>query len=177
MSDQRGDSPLNVVDTLLMPLRLPGRVVSDIETLTRAVVALQSDAKEHLSSVDNRAGKLLEGLHTLHEAVGRIETKVNAIEEERLEAFLDATDKLQDSIDRIEQRVEHLDTLEATITDQIGGLRHDLNERMTAVKAEVQAMRPPLDEMAGDVAKIDELLPDPKDGPLTRLKDTLTSAS
>jgi chromosome segregation ATPase len=177
MSDQRGDSPLNVVDTLLMPLRLPGRVVSDIETLTRAVVALQSDAKEHLSSVDGRAGKLLEGLHTLHEAVGRIETKVNAIEEERLEAFLDATDKLQDSIDRIEQRVEHLDTLEATITDQIGGLRHDLNERMTAVRAEVKAMRPPLEEMAGDVAKIDELLPDPKDGPLTRLKDTLTSAS
>jgi hypothetical protein len=31
--------------------------------------------------------------------------------------------------------------------------------------------------MATDVAKIDELLPDPKDGPLTRLKDTLTSST
>jgi len=163
--------------TLLMPLRLPGRVVSDIETLTRAVVALQSDAKKHLSSVDDRAGTLIEGLRTLHEAVGRIESKVNTIEEERLEAFLDATDTLQASVDRIEQRVVHLDRLEATITDQIGGLRRDLNERMSAVKAEVEAMRSPLSEMADDVAKIDDLLPDPKDGPLTRLKDTLSSSS
>lgn len=176
MSDERGDTPLNVMDTLLMPLRLPGRVVSDIETLTKAVVALQSDAKKHLSSVDDRAGKLIDGLGTLHAAVARIETKVATIEEERLEAFLDATDKLQASIDRIEQRVVHLDTLEATITDQIQGLRTDLNERMSAVKAEVQAMRPPLADMADNVAKIDDLLPDPKDGPLTRLKDTLSSS-
>jgi chromosome segregation ATPase len=177
MSDERSDNPLNVMDTLLMPLRLPGRVVSDIETLTRAVVALQSDAKKHLSSVDERAGQLIEGLRTLYAAVGRIETKVNTIEEERLAAFLEATDTLQASVDRIEQRVVHLDGLEATITDQIGALRHDLNERMSAVKAEVQAIRPPLAEMAGDVAKIDELLPDPKDGPLTRLKDTLSSSA
>jgi septation ring formation regulator EzrA len=177
MSDERADSPLNVVDTLLMPLRLPGRVVSDIETLTKAVVALQSDAKEHLSSVDDRAGALIDGLHELHEAVERIEARVNTIEEERLEAFLEATERLQASIDRIDQRVVLLDTLEATITEQIEGLRYDLNERMTAVKAEVEAMRPPLDEMATDVAKIDELLPDPKDGPLTRLKDTLTSSA
>ncbi len=177
MPDERSDSPLNVVDTLLMPLRLPGRVVSDIETLTKAVVALQSDAKEHLSSVDERAGQLIDGLHELHEAVARIELKVNTIEEERLEAFLEATDRLQASIDRIDQRVVKIDTLETTITEQVEGLRHDLNERMTAVKAEVEAMRPPLDEMANDVAKIDELLPDPKDGPLTRLKDTLTSAT
>jgi septation ring formation regulator EzrA len=177
MSDERADSPLNVVDTLLMPLRLPGRVVSDIETLTKAVVALQSDAKEHLSSVDDRAGELIDGLHELHEAVQRIEARVNTIEEERLEAFLEATERLQASIDRIDHRVVLLDTLEATITEQIEGLRHDLNERMTAVKAEVEGMRPPLDEMATDVAKIDELLPDPKDGPLTRLKDTLSSST
>ncbi len=177
MSDERGDHPLNVMDTLLSPLRLPGRVVSDIETLTRAVVALQSDAKKHLSSVDHRAGKLVDGLGTLHAAVARIETKVATIEEERLEALLDATDKLQASIDRIEQRVVHLDTLEATITDQIQGLRADLNERMSAVKAEVQAIRPPLADMADNVAKIDDLLPDPKDGPLTRLKDTLSSSN
>jgi chromosome segregation ATPase len=176
MSEGRGDSPLNVVDTLLMPLRLPGRVVSDIETLTKAVVTLQSDAKEHLSSVDDRAGQLIDGLHTLHKAVARIELKVNTLEEERMEAFLDATDRLQESVDRIEERVVHLDRLEATITDQIGALRHDLNERMTAVKAEVEAIRPPLADMADDVAKIDDLLPDPKDGPLTRLKDTPTSA-
>ena len=70
----------------------------------------------------------------------------------------------------------HLDTFEGTITDLIGALRGDLNEGMSAVKAEVQAIRPPLFKMAGDVAKLDGLLPDPKDGPLTRLKDTLSSA-
>ncbi len=176
MGDAQSDSPLNVVDTLLMPLRLPGRVVSDIETLTKAVVALQSDAKEHLSSVDDRAGQLIDGLHDLHEAVDRIELKVNTLEEERMEAFLEATDKLQATIERIDERVALLETLEATITEHIEGLRHDLNERMTAVKAEVQGIRPPLDEMAGDVAKIDELLPDPSGGPLTRLKDTLKSS-
>ena len=177
MSDERGDDPFNVVDTLLKPLRLPGRVVSDIETLTKAVVALQSDAKEHLSSIDDRAARLLDGLHGLHGAVARIEAKVNTIEEERLEAFLEATDRLQASIDRIDQRVVKLGTIESTMTDQIEGLRYDLNERMTAVKAEVEGMRPPLDQMATDVAKIDELLPDAKDGPLTRLKDTLSSST
>jgi len=30
--------------------------------------------------------------------------------------------------------------------------------------------------MARDVAKVDGLLPDPNDGPLARLKDTLTSS-
>ncbi len=177
MSDARSDSSLNMVDTLLMPLRLPGRVVSDIETLAKAVVALQSNAKQHLSSVDDRAGQLIDRLQDLHGAVGRIELKVNTLEEDRMEAFLDATDKLQTTIERIDERIVLLDTLEATITDQIEGLRHDLNERMTAVKAEVEAIRPPLAEMADDVAKIDELLPDPHDGPLTRLKDTLTSSS
>ena len=69
--------------------------MSDIETLTKAVVALQSDAKKHLSSVDDRAGQLIDGLQTLHEAVARIERTVNTIEEERLAAFLEATDTLQ----------------------------------------------------------------------------------
>ncbi len=177
MTEERGDNPLNVFDTLMLPLRLPGRVVSDIETLTRAVVALQSDAKKHLSSVDERAGKLIEGLGGLHEAVARIEDKVNTLEEVRMEAFLVATDKLQTTIDRMDGRVAQLESMEATVTTQIDGLRADLNDRMTAVKGEVHAMRPPLEAMAGDVAKLDELLPDPKDGPLTRLKDTLSSTS
>jgi chromosome segregation ATPase len=175
MTDERGDESLNVFDTLMMPLRLPGRVVSDIETVTRAVVALQSDAKKHLSSVDDRAGQLIDGLEDLRGAIARIEGKVNTLEEERMEAFLEATDKLQASIDRIEGRVAKLESLEVSVTDRIDGLRGDLNDRMTAVKGEVHAMRPPMEQMADDVAKIDGLLPDPKDGPLTRLKDTLSS--
>jgi len=104
-----------------------------------------------------------------------IRAKVDKLEEERMEAFLGAVGTLQSSIDRIEGRTKTLESLEATITDLIGDLRQDLNERMIAVEHEVRAMRPPMQEMASDVAKIDELLPDPKDGPFTRLKDTLTS--
>jgi len=102
MREARADNPPNVIEALLMPLRLPGRVVSDIETLTKAVVALQSDAKKHLSSIDDRVGQLIGGLQTLHEVVAGIERTVNTIEEERLEAFLEATDTLQASVGRIE---------------------------------------------------------------------------
>ena len=165
---------LNVFETLLMPLRLPGRVVGNIQTLTNAVVTLQSDAKEHLSSVDERAGTLIDGLDDLREAIGRIEGRVNSLEEERMGALLEALGTLQASIERIEERVTELESLEETITERVDGLREDLNTRMLGVQAEVRRMRPPMDEMARDVAKIDDLLPDPSDGPLTRLKDTLT---
>lgn len=175
MSQSRRDDAFNVVDTLLLPLRLPGRVVGDIETLTRAVVSMQSDAKKHLSSVDDRAGQLIDGLNELRAAITRIEGKVNTLEEDRMEAFLEATAVLQSTIERIDDRVELLESLEETLTERIDALRADLNNRMIAVKSEVEAMHPPMQEMAKDVAKIDQLLPDPKDGPLTRLKDTLTS--
>lgn len=175
MTDQRDDSSLNVMDTLLLPLRLPGRVVADIQTLTNAVVSLQSDAQQHLSSVDDRAGQLIDGLDDLRAAIARIEARVNTLEEDRMDAFLQATTLLQATIDRIDDRVALLESLEATLTERIDGLREDLNDRMIAVKAEVEAIHPPMEEMARDVAKIDQLLPDPKDGPLTRLKDTLTS--
>lgn len=173
--DREDDAPLSVVDTLLMPLRLPGRVVSDIETLTDAVVTMQSDAKQHLGSVDERAGELVEGLRNLQQSIDRIEGMVKKLERQRMEAFLKAIGKLQGSIDRIEGRVEDLATLEETLTGRMDGLRADLNERMVAVEHEVRSMRPPMDRMAQDVTKIEELLPEPQDGPLTRLKDTLTS--
>jgi len=101
-SDPEVDDPPapGVLDTLLMPLRLPGRVVSDIAKLVEGVLALQRTSE---------------------------------------------------------------------------GLREDLNERMLAVEHELRAIQPSLEQMAGDVAKIDDLLPNPHDGPLTRLKDTLTS--
>lgn len=174
--DDRSDRSQSVFDAMLMPLRLPGRFVGDLDRLTRAVVALQSDAKQHLSSVDDRAGMLVDGLHELQGAITRIERRVNKLEEERMDAFLGATEQLQASIDRIDGRVAALDSLEQNLSERVDGLRADLNARMLAVKAEVEAMHPPMQEMADDVAKIDELLPDPKEGPLTRLKDTLTSS-
>jgi len=170
------DEPLNVFDTLLMPLRLPGRVISDIETLASAVVSLQSDAEEHLSSIDASAAQLVEGLGELRSSIDRIESRVNKLEKERMAAFLEAVEKLQTSIDRIDGRVELVETVEETMTTQLQGVRSDLNERMIAVEHEVRAIRPAMERMAQDVAKIDQLLPDPSDGPLTRLKDTLTSS-
>jgi len=167
----------NVLETLIMPLRLPGRVVSDIETLTSAVVSLQSDAKKHLSSVDDSAVKLVEGLGELQSSIDRIESRVTKLEQERMTAFLKAVGKLQTSIDRIDGRVEKLESVEETMATHLQGVRSDLNERMIAVEEEVRAMRPAMEQMAGDVAKIDGLLPDPSDGPLTRLKDTLSSSS
>jgi chromosome segregation ATPase len=176
MDGSRRDEQVNVFETLLMPLRLPGRVVGNIQTLTEAVTTMQGDAKDHLASVDENSGILVEGLTALGEAVARIERKVDSLEEERMEAFLEATAALQASVDRIEVRVADLESLEATITKRVDGLREDLNTRMLEVQAEVRRIRPPMDEMARDVAKIDSLLPDPKDGPLTRLKDTLSSS-
>lgn len=162
-------------DTLLMPLRLPGRVVSDIEKLVDAVVTLQSDATRHLGSVDDRAGKLVDGLDRLRATVDRVEGMVQRLEEDRMQAFLDAVGKLQDSIDRIEGRVIELESLEQEVTTRMDKLGADLNKRMAEVREEVRGMRPPIEAMADDVKKIDELLPDSDAGPLTRLKETLTS--
>jgi len=176
-SDPDEQETPGVFDALLMPLRLPGRVVSDIETLTRSVVALQQNAEQRLGSVDDRAGELVEGLKDLHGSVDAIDAKVNKLEQERMPAFLKATKKLQESIDRIEGRVETLQTLENTIEEMMAGLREDLNTRMLAVEHEVHSMQSPMQKMATDVENIGDLLPDPSDGPLTRLKDTLTSGS
>lgn len=159
-----------------MPLRLPGRVVSDIETLVNAVVDLQSDATRHLGSVDERAGELVQGLSTLQRSVDRIEGRVERLEQERMQAFSEDFARLQDSIDRIDSRVAGLEALEESLTDRLDGLRADLNERMIEVRQEVRGMRPAMDQMATDVKKIDDLLPDPSAGPMTRLKDTLSSS-
>ena len=145
MTDDDGhEAGLNVFDTLLMPLRLPGRVVADIGVLAEAVVALQSDAKQHLSSVDERAGVLVDGLHTLQASIERIDAKVEKLEEERMDAFLDAVGMLQASISRIEANVEKLESLEESLTLRIDGLRTDLNTRMIAVERTVGAMTPPM---------------------------------
>ena len=176
-SDPDEQETPGVFDTLLMPLRLPGRVVSDIETLTQAVVALQRTAEDHLAAVDKNAGRLVEGVSDLHGTVDEIKGTVNTLEQERMPAFLAATAKLQESIDRIEGRVETLSTLENTIEEMMAGLREDLNARMLAVEHEVRSMQAPMQKMATEVENIGGLLPDPSDGPLTRLKDTLSSGS
>jgi len=138
---------VGILDALLMPLRLPGRMARDLESVSRALRSLQRTAEIRLGSVDDRAGELIVGLAGLHASVIRIEAKV-----------------------------ERLTGLEATIDERMEVLRADLNTRMLAVEAEVRQINPGLSQMARDVQTIQRLLPDPSDGPLTRLKDTLTSS-
>jgi hypothetical protein len=144
MTDRR---PSGVLDALLTPLRLPGRFVGEVESVSRALLSLQRAAEDHLASLDHRAGELIAGLAGLSRGVGRIERKVDG-----------------------------LMGLEATIKERMDGVRQDLNERMLAVEAEVRGIRPPIEEISRDVQAISRLLPNPADGPLARLKDTLTSS-
>jgi hypothetical protein len=145
--DPARTAPHMVLTALLLPLRLPGRVVADLETLSRAVLALQRTAEKHLSSIDGRAGRLLEGIGGLQVAT-----------------------------DRIDGRVAELNGLEATIEDRMQGLRGDLNTRMLALEEEVHGMRPSIDSISRHVQDVVRLLPDPSDGPMARLRDTFTSS-
>jgi hypothetical protein len=142
-SDRRS----GILATLRSAVRLPGRVVGDIENVSRALLSLQRSAEDHLALVDRRAGQLIEGLGGLHASVRRLEGKVDG-----------------------------LVGLEATIDKQMDGMRADLNTRMLALEAEVREVRPGVERIARDVQSIGRLLPDPGDGPLARLKDTLTSS-
>jgi hypothetical protein len=141
------DKDDGILDILLMGLRLPGRLAGDLESVSRTVRSLLRTADVHLASIDERAGDLVTGLCGLQASVLRVETKV-----------------------------ERLTGLEATIEGRMEVLRADLNTRMLAVEAEVRQIHPGIDQIAHDVQTISRLLPDPSDGPLTRLKDTLTSS-
>ena len=166
---------MNVFDALLMPLRLPRRVASDIATLVDAVATLQSDATRHLGSVDERAGVLVDGLGVLQASIDRIEARVDALEQDRMQTFLEAVEELQRSIDRIDARVAKLESLEEAVTARVDGVHRDLNERMVEVRDEVRPIPPAMDQILEEVKKIDHLLPDPDAGPLSRLKDSMTS--
>jgi hypothetical protein len=139
------DSPAGLLDTLLWPLRLPGRVISDVERASRALLSIQSAAEVHLASVDHQAGELVGGLSDLLATMSRVEAKIDG-----------------------------LTSLEATIKERMDGLREDLNTRMLAVEAEVRGIRSPIAQVTRDVQTISRLLPDPGGGPLSRLKDSLT---
>jgi chromosome segregation ATPase len=136
-----------ILGTLLSPLQIPGRVLHDVETIVRAVVAVQEAAERHLASLDARAGVLVEQVA-----------------------------ELQVTVTTIDGKVERLMGLEETIEKRMETLRDDLNTRMLAVEAEVHGIRPSIDRMGRDVQDVVRLLPDPSDGPLARLRDTLTSS-
>jgi chromosome segregation ATPase len=141
------DRSAGVLETLFAPLRLPQRAVTEIETIARTVQVLSGTASEHLRSIDDRAATLVRGIAGMRASMSRLEDKVT-----------------------------ELAGLEATIEERMEALREDLNTRMLAVEQHLRAVQPKIDQIARDVGKIDQLLPDPDAGPLARLKDTLTSS-
>jgi hypothetical protein len=145
--NSHADGQSGLLDALLLPLRLPARLVGDFERITKALLSLQRTAEVHLASVDANSAELVGGLAGLNASVGRLEGKVDA-----------------------------LTGLEATIKERMDVLRDDLNTRLLAVEAEVRSMRPALEQMSRDVQTIERLLPNPGDGPLARLRDSLTSS-
>jgi len=204
MTEDRSDSqePHSLLGALLSPLRAPQRVFGDIETIAVALLALQRDARDRLGSIDDRAAELIKGVAGLHEPVNRLDRNVESMQSlegtitarmealqaplDRLEGKVDLQsleavitekmDNLQAPLDRLDVKVGKLHTLEATITERMNAIDDDLNSRMLAVEQEVHAMRAPLEQISRDVQSVVKLLPDPNDGPLTRLKDTFTSS-
>jgi len=204
MTEDRSDSqePHSLLGALLSPLRAPQRVFGDIETIAVALLALQRDARDRLGSIDDRAAELIKGVAGLHEPVNRLDRNVESMQSlegtitarmealqaplDRLEGKVDLEsleavitekmDNLQAPLDRLDVKVGRLHTLEATITERMNAIDDDLNSRMLAVEQEVHAMRAPLEQISRDVQSVVKLLPDPNDGPLTRLKDTFTSS-
>ena len=204
MTEDRSDSqePHSLLGALLSPLRAPQRVFGDIETIAVALLALQRDARDRLGSIDDRAAELIKGVAGLHEPVNRLDRNVESMQSlegtitarmealqaplDRLEGKVDLEsleavitekmDNLQAPLDRLDVKVGKLHTLEATITERMNAIDDDLNSRMLAVEQEVHAMRAPLEQISRDVQSVVKLLPDPNDGPLTRLKDTFTSS-
>ncbi len=193
-----------LLGVLLAPLRAPQRVVTDIETIASALLALQRDARDRLASVDESAAALKDSVGALHVPVQQIDGKVTALHEDlvqvitqrmkTLQAPLDRVDRkvtqlqklekvieermvaLQAPLDRIDLKMTELASLEQSITERMDAIEADLNARMISAEQEIRALRPPITQMASDLANVVQLLPDPSSGPLTRLKDTLTSS-
>lgn len=146
MSAERAvESPPGVLDALLAQLRLPQRIGAEIETIAAAVVSLSDTADERLQSIDERAGALVEGL-----------------------------DAMGASLTEIGGKVDQLTGLEAMIEKRMEAVREDLNERMLSIEGQLKELQTPITQMMRDVAEMKQLLPDPADGPLARLKDQLT---
>ncbi len=138
------DSP-GLIGGLLSGLRAPERVVTDIATIASTLLALRDDVQGRLASIDENADALRQG-------VGELRTP----------------------LDRIDRKVAELETIEEAITARMDTIHSDLNARLLSLEEEVRAMRSPVEQMARDLSGVKQLLPEPGDGPMARLKDTFS---
>jgi len=161
-----------LLGSLLAPLRAPQRMVSDIETIASALVSV----RDRLASVDKSAGALVTAVGALQAPVEQIDRRITKLHKELVQVITQRMNGLQAPLDRVDLKVTELATLEQTITERMDAIDNDLNTRMRSVEQEVRALHPPITQMASDVANVLQLLPEPGDGPLARLKDTFTSS-
>ncbi len=125
---------------------------------------------------------LLAPLRAPQRVVGNIETIASVLlslqhdTQARLASVDERVGALLTALNLLDRNVAELQRLEQTVTEQTDEIRQDLNARMLAVEQEVRGMRPPIERMSRDLATVVELLPDPRDGPLARLKDTFSSS-
>lgn len=175
MTDDRSESqdPQSLLGALLTPLRAPQRVITDIETIASALISLQRDARDRLRSIDEHAGKLVGAVGALQAPVENLDRGVVDVRE-LVEILGQRIDTLQLSLTGLDDKVAELSTMEQAITERMDTVDVDLNTRMLAVEAEVRSIRSPIEQMTRDLAHAVKLLPQPGDGPLTRLKDTFS---
>jgi chromosome segregation ATPase len=125
---------------------------------------------------------LLTPLRAPRRVVGNIETIASALlslqhdTQARLASVDERVGALLPVLNRVDRRVAELEKLEQAVTEQTEAIRDDINTRLAAVENEVRAMRAPIEQMSRDLATVVKLLPNPNDGPLARLRDTLTSS-
>ena len=118
---------------------------------------------------------LIRVLHGPQRVVGTIESVVANIEM-IASALVDLQRDAHDRLASLDQTVSELRGLEQIITRQTEAIRVELNNRMVAVEADVDKLGPRIERIARDLATIVQLLPNPSDGPLARLRDTLTAS-
>ncbi|MGI8623329.1 MAG: hypothetical protein ACR2NB_07540 [Solirubrobacteraceae bacterium] len=89
-----------------------------------------------------------------------------------LAQLLRAVRALQPPLERIDEKMV---VLEESLGGRLDALGVDLGARVSGVEERVVALLPLLERMAGDLEETSDLLPDPSDGPLARLRHTFTS--
>jgi chromosome segregation ATPase len=125
---------------------------------------------------------LLAPLRAPQRVAGNIETIASALlalqrdAHERLASLDEQVGTLLAPLTRLDRKVDELRKLERAVTEQTDTIRDDMNARLASVENEVRAMRAPIEQMSRDLATVVKLLPNPSDGPLARLRDTLSSS-
>jgi peptidoglycan hydrolase CwlO-like protein len=104
-----------LIQALLAPLRTPQRVVSNIDTIASALLALKHETQERLTSVDEHVGALLAPLSRLDRKVTELQKLERAVTEQ--------TELIRDDINT---RLLAVEAEVRAMRSPIEGMSHDL---------------------------------------------------